>query len=49
MVAVSQGALKAYHWGGDIRKTNRWLRNWGTSYLLFTVRTSKDSKHQAVA
>ena len=40
---MSQGALKASQWGGDIRKANRWLRNWGTSYLLFMTRTSKDS------
>lgn len=42
-VAVSQGALKASQWGGDIRKANTWLRNWGTSYLLYMMRTSKDS------
>lgn len=40
---MSQGALKASLWGGGIRKANRWLTNWGTCYLLFMMRISKDS------
>lgn len=42
-MAVSQGPLKASQWERDVRKANRWLRNWGNNILLLMMRTSKNS------
>lgn len=39
---LSQSALKVYPCRREIRKANRLLRNWGTYYLVFTMRTSED-------